>query len=1143
MNKKIALILACCAATSFAACNETTEWNFTESCDAEAKRCVESTIQVCKDGVWVLEATCEGNTPWCDVATHTCIAQPVVKDCQDGAKKCDQNAVWTCKTGKWEKTTDCNEGDKTCNSTTYVCDPKAQTEVTCDHNGTKLAVGATVCSNDTTLQTCTASDDGTTASLTPTDCSTDSKVCGNDAENKADCIDAQPAPSVKCTKDGDKTEYEVGDKYCGADNKLYTCTASEDGTTATYQSAACPGNTPVCDNTANDCRAYNNCTLNNAPVAHDAHVCDGNVSKKCNDGTIENVENCAAENPAKVCLATTGECYTPEANDCTNVTPTIPNGTTVCVDINKVTCTNGTTSSDPCTTTVGNATATCSMIDEVATCGFNCDEGYTLSEDKTGCDPIPQYTTVSAIRAAYDTIVDSATCSVKETSNTVVAADVKLNGVVTGIRANGKGIFIQDTTGGIQINCTNGDCIKYADDSNVAIGDSVEIVADGVGQYFCDLQVRALSTTPVDVKKLTTPLTEITPEMIILTDLTNNGAKNAKLGKLVTIANIKAGTYNTSNQSNHYWPVSQGTDNFTVAAYLMATDVLQGAMVKDKVYTVTGIPVYTFNEVRLAPRSAVDILEECADGSYVCDPATNTYKSCFWGTWSEPDSCSKFGYTSNANATSFACNTANDGCVITACSEGYKPTTDGKECEAETPAVENNCSSDMNGDKPELGSYFCVSKTTWNFCNDTTGKDLSPLGQACADNKICNPATINTPLGCEEKCLDDAIKCDGETKYSLCISGEWIDGIVQPGQKCEDNKLTCIEASTCFDNEWYSCNSETGDVTKGKSCKTQSDGNTVCGTQLNECVAATPAACEPKCEEVTDGSVKKVKVTTCSAEGEATTNEYTDKSCKSATEVGVCLNDAKRCATGSTVGIETCANGEWGTAVACSSTDADAETFECVAEATCKIKTCKNDKTPSEDGLTCVAGGGTPVSYEGLIISELANIKNVENHDLIFFEIYNATDSVINMDGCSINMYASKSTSIKKSFPLNGSLNASSTYVVCYGGFDDSDETTQLLNTKCNSKSVTNNPEFTTKRVFELKCNEKIIDIIGTPGTDNYNSGAPMNMIRNCSITKGISDKTLGFQASEWTTTRTSSKEGLNASLGTHKAVCDAPAE
>lgn len=388
MNKKIALILACCAATSFAACNETTEWNFTESCDAEAKRCVESTIQVCKDGVWVLEATCEGNTPWCDVATHTCIAQPVVKDCQDGAKKCDQNAVWACKTGKWEKTTDCNEGDKTCNSTTYVCDPKTQTEVTCDHNGTKLAVGATACDGDTTLVTCTASADGTTASLTPTDCSTDSKVCGNDAENKADCIDAQPAPSVKCTKDGDETEYEVGYKYCGADNKLYTCTLSEDGTTATFESAACQVDKPVCDKTANDCRAYNKCTLNNAPVAHDAHVCDGNVSKKCNDGTIENGKNCAAENPAQVCLASTGECGVAPVTSCTDTAVgTVEDGKTVCKENNVYTC-NNTQLSQTADCTVTEAESAAHLVSVCtpgeqganATCVKKCAEDYKFGE-------------------------------------------------------------------------------------------------------------------------------------------------------------------------------------------------------------------------------------------------------------------------------------------------------------------------------------------------------------------------------------------------------------------------------------------------------------------------------------------------------------------------------------------------------------------------------------------------------------------------------------------------------------------------------------------------------------------------------------------------------------------------------------------
>lgn len=391
MNKKIALILACCAATSFAACNETTEWNFTESCDANDKRCVESSIQRCQDGVWVHDVTCEGNTPWCDVTTHTCIAKPAAKDCQDGAQKCDQDAVWTCKTGKWEKTTDCAADGKVCNSTTFVCDPKAQPEVTCDHNGIKLAVGATVCDGETTLKTCTANADGTTASLTSTDCSTDNKVCGNDADNKAACIDGQqPAPSVKCTKDGDETEYEVGAKYCGADNKLYTCTASADGTTATFESAACQGDTPVCDNTANDCRAYKPCdvTGSTTKIDHDALACDGNVSKKCNDGTLETVKDCTTETPAQVCLASTGVCGVAPATSCSDtIVGTVENGKTVCKENNVYTCNNTQLSkTTDCTVTDAESAAhlvsVCTPGEQGAnaTCVKKCAEDYKFGE-------------------------------------------------------------------------------------------------------------------------------------------------------------------------------------------------------------------------------------------------------------------------------------------------------------------------------------------------------------------------------------------------------------------------------------------------------------------------------------------------------------------------------------------------------------------------------------------------------------------------------------------------------------------------------------------------------------------------------------------------------------------------------------------
>lgn len=1107
MNKKIALILACCAATSFAACNETTEWNFTESCDAEAKRCVESTIQVCKDGVWVLEATCEGNTPWCDVATHTCIAQPVVKDCKDGAQKCDQNAVWTCKTGKWEKTTDCNEGDKTCNSTTYVCDPKTQTEVTCDHNGTKLAVDATVCSDDTTLQTCTLNADGTTASLTPTDCSTDSKVCGNDAENKADCIDAQPAPSVKCTKDGDETEYKVGDKYCGDNNTLYTCTLSEDGTTATFESAACQGDKPVCDKTANDCRAYNNCTLNNAPVAHDALACDGNVSKKCNDGTLENVNNCATLEPAQVCLASTGACGVAPVTSCTDtVVGTVEDGKTVCKENNVYTCNNTQLSqTKACTVTADDTSksfvATCIAAngDAAAHCDKKCAEDTALNEAGDACEPIDGKNIICRVnnnvaqvkRFWSGQFSEWNNCSDNQEAGTENAAEYGCNDA-------GDGCIVKSCVAGY----------------HPVKGDN--------GKYTCEHDITMNCGTDADGKPF-----EI-----------NSYHCNDDNTKVMVCSAENSADYTATLQQTAVCDASKG---FTCDPKKVGT-LEACACTAD---TPTTCKLTAANVATL----------------YTCNADTGEYKG---------EACPKHGTYSTP-----ICNTDNNGCdyeckldrvkniegtdcvkctdpTATSCGEGKYCGADGKCKAVET----TSCTADVckngfinyckgnDGAKKYADAVSCIENgvgicaeggtactTRVKSCN----VDYMLVENACKkyDTVECTTGvcTDSHYFGCPAVTDGTSYHTKGVEKPAVDANGTWACDV--------DNGWTL----TCTDTDLY----EVKDgkcVLKAGKCKADADcsGDTPkCDVASNTCVAATPAACEPKCEEVTDGSVKKVKVTTCSETGVATTNEYTDKSCKSATEVGVCLNDAKRCATGSTVGIETCANGEWGTAVACSSTDADAETFECVAEATCKIKTCKNDKTPSEDGLTCVAGG-TPAPTKSLIISEVAKIENSNSpkHSLHFYEIYNATDSVANMDGCSINIYKSKNTIIDKSIPLDGSLNASSTYVVCYGGFDDSDAITQSLNTKCNSRMVDVSTTFSTKRVVELKCNEKTIDIIGKPGDEN--SVKQNNMIRNCSITKGISDEKLGFQASEWTT-GTSTKDGLNASLGTHKAVCDTPTE
>lgn len=972
MNKKIALILACCAATSFAACNETTEWNFTESCDAEAKRCVESTIQVCKDGVWVLEATCEGNTPWCDVATHTCIAQPVVKDCQDGAKKCDQNAVWACKTGKWEKTTDCNEGDKTCNSTTYVCDPKAQTEVTCDHNGTKLAVDATVCSDDTTLQTCTLSDDGTTATLVPKNCSeneNDNKVCGNDAENKAACIDAQPAPSVKCTKDGDKTEYKVGDKYCGDNNTLYTCTLSEDGTTATFESAACQGDKPVCDNTANDCRAYKPCdvTGSTTKIDHDALACDGNVSKKCNDGTLEIVEDCT-KTPAPVCLASTGACGVAPVTSCTDtVVGTVEDGKTVCKENNVYTCNNTQLSkTTDCTVTEAEAAAhfvsvcTPGTAGADATCVKKCAEDYKYGEGANANKCV----------AAHDQ-----QCKINTVGDKQVAQYR---------RAESEGGY---TT---WENC------------NTAYGN----IQNGV--YKCDAageQCVYDNQCESGYHEVDDPYAGKSCQHDITNECKDSANAPVELDAYVCMSNTQVG-------------VCQTGENYTatVVPFGAACDTTKGMVCdSNKVGTLfkcacTGD---TPDECKLVGSVKTPTL-------YTCNAATGEYKG--------------VACTTAVKYADPACNTETNGCDYK-CKMDLVVNTDGTSCVRCTDPTATSCGEGKycgaDGKCKAVETTLCTADVCKdgfiNYCKDDEGAKKYADAVSCIENGVGICAEGGTACTTDVKsCNVNYMKVEDTNTFTCkkydtveCTTGVCTDSYyfgcpaattdgakryhsAPVGKPAVDPNGTwaCDAAKgwtlTCTETELYEVIDGKCTLKAGK-CKADSDcsGETPkCNVASNTCVAATPAACEPKCEEVTVEGVKKVKVTTCSETGEATTNEYTDKSCKSATEVGVCLNDAKRCATGSTVGIETCANGEWGTVVACSSTDADAETFECVAEATCKIKTCKNDKTPSEDGLTCVAGGGTTPAWEllkaftinkggqgGTCVTALSNINIIAGNE------------------------------------------------------------------------------------------------------------------------------------------------------------------
>lgn len=1093
MNKKIALILACCAATSFAACNETTEWNFTESCDAGKQRCVESTIQVCEDGVWVPKEVCEGNTPWCDVATHTCIAKPVAKDCQDGAQKCDQNAVWSCKNGKWEKTTDCNEGDKTCNSTTYVCDPKAQPEVTCDHNGIKLAIGATVCSNDTTLQTCTASADGTTASLTPTDCSTDNKVCGNDAENKAACIDAQPpAPTVKCTRDGEETEYEVGDKYCGADNTLYTCTLSADGTTATYQSAQCQGNTPVCDNTANDCRAYNNCTLNNANVAHNALACDGNVSKKCNDGTIETVEDCTTKTPAQVCLATSGECDVAPATSCTDATVgTVNDGEKVCKDNNVWTCDNTQLSkTTDCTVTEAEAAAhlvsVCTPGEQGAnaTCVKKCAEDYKFGEGDNANKCVAAHDQQCKINTVEGKQVAQYRTAESEGGYTNWNNCAKDEYSIYGCKENKE----CDLTG-----CADTHEIATVDGKKVCVkkkvnncGNDVDGNKAEMDTAYCvsDTQYAICQGDGQNVYTSTEPITCSATYKCI------NSKANELNGCACTATTAPACTIKASE------------------AYISTCNPETGKLVDEK------CPMPDNAKSTACSADKCDFV--CKTGLIKNQAGTDCVECTDPTATKCPDKkyCSANGKCMPLGTTACTADVCKNG-FINYCKvdDGAKKYADAVSC------IENGvgicaeggtaCTTDV---KSCNVNYMKVEDTNTHTFTCKKYDTVECTKGVCTDSYYfgCPAATSGTT----------SYHSAPVAKPAVDANGTWAC-VVEKGWDLTCNKVDNVEVYEETESDGKkSCTLKEGMCTADADCTDAT--KTKCNTTTKVCEAsATPA---PECTGDAIQCVNETTYKSCTAEGSWDTTEKTVETglkCDTTANKIVCASDAKTCTDTKVMG---CKDGKLNQVIEDCATNTEGKT-------TCSAGACVD--------------GGTPAPTKSLIISELAGFANGSSHQLKFIEIFNPTDDKVVIDECKIVIYKDDSTDVLYTISLNGSIEKDHVFLICGSYVNDNDEKSKFFKSKCDLIHTNGLDNFSARKITQLQCGDQTIDITGKIGSKNIikiGSDNATNIIRQCGITVGIQNTTTELDLTKWIAKKRNVEE-LKSSLGTHKAVCDAPAE
>jgi hypothetical protein len=230
--------------------------------------------------------------------------------------------------------------------------------------------------------------------------------------------------------------------------------------------------------------------------------------------------------------------------------------------------------------------------------------------DKGTCilDADTTYITIKSIRDDYNNLVDTATCSKSLTSNTYVFATVEVTGVVTAIRSNGMGFFMEDFTvgqeAGVLVYCQNKQCVN-----DLAVGDKVTVTSDAVGQYYCEMQLRASDETnsPISVTKLESGVA-LTSAAITSAELaTGNPYNNAYSARLVTLSDVTTGSaYQSSGTKG--WPVTDAAGSAIISEYLFGK-TLKDSMTADTLYSsVTGVVAYTFNNIAVAPRNADDIV-------------------------------------------------------------------------------------------------------------------------------------------------------------------------------------------------------------------------------------------------------------------------------------------------------------------------------------------------------------------------------------------------------------------------------------------------------------------------------------------------------------------------------------------------------
>ena len=837
MNKKLALILACCVAGSFVACNESVEWKpYEEACTEGAKICKDGNVQECKEGVYEVVKECKGDTPICDPSKVDCVAKGTTKTC-DVEKKCENGKLMVCKDGDWSVKEDCAGNSKICDEGELVCKTDDQTPKSCTvgegADAVTLESGKSICFGGK-LVTC---DDGST-----TDAECNEGLCRDGEEACSaykDCTIGE-GEDAKTVKHGEKACMTETDSTTEADIHLVaTCNDGD------LEKVNCTeDNDKVCMYEGGDyvCqeKPSQSCTYEDAIYIPNATICAGDKIMKCvvEDGAAEGTmtlleapDQCTEDQTCKLD-------ETSHEPACVDKVFCTLEGNDTKFDVDAKICDADGKKILVCgedgqfaELTEGQCTAEEICVDDET-------DGVSCKENK--------YTTIKAIHDDFVKFVDETTCKKgvcdadadNKVCSTVEAANVEITGLVIGFRSNQKTLFIQDMSGdngqysGMTVYCND----KCAEGLNV--GDMVKVTADGIGQYYCQIQIQANGETGfVTVEKLTdvTPL-EITPTNVAITDInTADQIHNPYNGTLVKLSGVKASAFD--NKVWTFKSVSDESETIKLRNYLM--NLAADTFVVDKEYTIVGIANY-YNENVLFPRNEEgDIVEGGGETTDVCAEGESGVKCMDIDGHAWLVTCMN-GVKSDEYSMDCTDNNGYEG-------EGY--------CDADLQDCKAKCTVNQCDEYDPKRILICDTDTGILAPSVDCEKDSSITGYAIA---VCDTTTFECVTKCEKgykldgsECVEDPDFCEADDckngKIRECDLGTntWktSDYAFCPGygennhtnleEGCLSHGFATSEGDAC--NDEIVCDSETHPVDNAGTVTCELN----CTAEQNSCDAAT----------------------------------------------------------------------------------------------------------------------------------------------------------------------------------------------------------------------------------------------------------------------------------------------------------------